>query len=98
MAEQLTAASFLVEIDGRALPAEVEVTQAVVEDSLHRPDSFEIELRDSDRSLVSRLGLRIGSAVKVGVVGDIYPAPESLIEGELTALDIEFDAGVNVTV
>lgn len=98
MAEQLTAASFIVEIAGRRLPPEVEVVHAVVDDSLHRPDAFEIELRDTDRGLVDRLGLRIGVAIKIGVVGDIYPTAEPLLEGEITALDAEFDEGRNVTI
>jgi phage protein D/phage baseplate assembly protein gpV len=74
------------------------MVRAVVDDSLHRPDAFEIELRDPDRGLVARLGLKIGAALKVGVVGDVYPAPENLIEGEVTALDAEFDEHTNVTI
>jgi phage protein D/phage baseplate assembly protein gpV len=96
--DQLTAASFHVEIDGRALPAEIELSEAVVEDNLHRPDSFSLELRDIDRGLVDRLGLRIGAKVTIGVVGDVYTSPEPLLEGEVTALEAEVDVGTNLTV
>ena len=82
MATQLTAASAQVEIDGQPLPPEVEIIQLVVEDSLHHPDAFAIELRDIDRGLVGRAKLKIGAKVKIGVIGDTFPSATTLIEGE----------------
>ena len=98
MSEQLTAASFQVLLNGQPLPPEVELVHAVIEDSLHHPDSFELELRDIDRGLLARLGLEIGATVKVSVLGDTYASGEKLIEGEVTGLDAEIDAGTNVTI
>ena len=98
MTEQLTAATFQIQIAGQPLPPEVELVHAVIEDSLHRPDSFELELRDIDRGLIERAGIEIGAKVVVGVVGDAYPSPKTLIEGEITALEAEIDSGLNVTI
>ena len=98
MTEQITAATFQIQINGQPLPPEVELVHALIEDSLHRPDSFELELRDIDRGLLERLAVQIGAKVTVGVVGDASPSPKPLIEGEVTAFEAEIDSGLNVTI
>jgi phage protein D len=84
-----------VEVEGQALAADVEVLleQVVVDDHLHLPDMFLLSFRDAGHDVARQAQLHIGSKVKVSV-----PAPtggtamEVLIEGEVTAMEAEYDA------
>jgi phage protein D len=95
-----TSAGFLVEIDGSALPPEVEalMTLGHVDHSLRLPDLFELRFRDSDRTVVSASHVKIGSLVKISVATDAAQTPEKLVEGEVTALEAEFDSTGTFTV
>jgi phage protein D len=84
-----------VEVEGQALAADVEVLleQVVVDDHLHLPDMFLLSFRDAGHEVARQAQLHIGSKVRVSV-----PAPsggaamELLIEGEVTAMEAEYDA------
>lgn len=81
-----------VEVDGTPLSAELDVLleQVVVDDHLHLPDMFLLSFRDVEHSVAGRAHVSIGSKVKVSV-----PDPggvEVLIDGEVTALEAEYDA------
>ena len=93
-------ASFLIHLDGDPLPEDIAglLSSAVVDDSLHLPDSFALRFRDPGRVVVSISKVKIGSAVKVSVLGADSQAPETLINGEVTALEAEFDGGGTFTV
>src|SRR2546430_12436874 len=82
-----------VEIEGRPLSGEVEVLleHVVVDHHLHLPDMFLLAFRDAGHDVLGRAGLRIGARVRVGVPGAGGSA--TLIEGEVTSLEAEYDAG-----
>ena len=90
----------LVEIDGKPLPADVAplLISAYVDDSQRLPDMFSLRFRDPGRIVLAKTNAKIGAKVKVSVMAAGRPAPEPLIEGEITALEAEFDAGGTFTV
>jgi phage protein D len=83
-----------VEIEGQPLAADLEVLleQVVVDDHLHLPDMFLLSFRDAGHDVARRAQLHIGTRVRLGA-----PAPsgghamEVLIEGEVTAMEAEYD-------
>jgi phage protein D len=83
-----------VEVGGQALQPEVEVLleQVVVDDHLHLPDMFMLSFRDSGHQVVDQAQLHIGTTVRV-----LAPAggggARLLIEGEVTGIEAEYDAG-----
>jgi phage protein D len=83
-----------VEVDGSPLAAEVEVLleQVVVDDHLHLPDMFLLSFRDVGNQVVRQARIHIASKVRVSApVGS--SGSELLIDGEVTALEAEYDAG-----
>ncbi len=90
----------LAEIDGKPLPADVvpQLISAYVDDSQRLPDMFVLRFRDPSRIVIAKANAKIGSAVKVSVqtAGEATSTP--LIQGEITALEAEFDAGGTFTV
>jgi phage protein D len=95
-----TSSSFLVDIDGSPLAADAKalLVSAVVDDSLRLPDFFLLRFRDPDRLVITKSGAKIGSKVKVSVASDAAPSPLPLIQGEITALEAEYDATGTYTV
>ena len=95
-----TTSGFVVEIDGSPLAADVAplLLSAHVDDSLRLPDLFLLRFRDSERIVVAKSGAKIGSKVKISVASDAGPTPQPLIEGEVTALEAEFDSTGTFTV
>ena len=73
-------------------------SSAYVDDSLRLPDLFVLRFRDSERMVVSKSGVKIGSTMKISVASDAGPTPEALIQGEVTALEAEFDSTGTYTV
>lgn len=95
-----TSAGFVIEFDGSPLPSEVAalLASAHVDDSQRLPDLFLLRFRDPDRSVIAGSKVRIGSTAKISVATDNSQAAEILIEGEVTALEAEFDATGTFTV
>src|SRR6478752_6285797 len=95
-----TSSSFLVDIDGSPLAADAKalLVSAIVDDSLRLPDFFLLRFRDPDRLVITKSGAKIGSKVKVSVTSDATTSPLPLIEGEITALEAEYDATGTYTV
>lgn len=87
-----------IQVDGRPLPDDVEalLEVVVVDDSLHAPDLFELHFRDPDRVALTKGGFEVGKPVKIAVVGG--GAPTTLIDAEVTALEISFDESGTLTV
>src|SRR6266487_1780216 len=85
-----------VDVDGSPLAAELEVLleQVVVDDHLHLPDMFLLAFRDPQTQVLKQAHIRIGSRLKVSVPAPAggSGAPEVLIDGEVTALEAEYDA------
>ncbi len=95
-----TSSTFLVEIEGAPLPADAKalLISAHVDDSLLLPDTFVLRFRDTGHIVIPKSGARIGSKVKVSVATDSSAAPEPLIQGEVTALEAEFDSTGTYTI
>src|SRR5262245_49047588 len=83
-----------VEIDGAPLAADVEtlLEQVMVDDHLHLPDMFVLAFRDAGHGIAKQAKVTIGSKVKISVPGPNGGGTEVLIEGEVTALEAEYDA------
>ncbi len=89
-----TASAFQVEIDGVALPDDVGplLTAAYVDDSQQYPDLFELRFRDPAHLVLPKTGAKVGSTVKVSVTTSSSSVPATLMVGEVTALEAEFDS------
>lgn len=90
----------LVSIAGTPLPADLVplLVSAAVDDSQRLPDLFVLRFRDPGHIVLPKSGATIGASIKVSVQTDAAPAPALLIDGEITALEAEFDAGGTFTV
>ena len=95
-----TSSTFLVEIEGSPLPADAKalLVSAHVDDSLLLPDTFVLRFRDTGHIVIPKSGAKIGSKVKVSVATDAGPAPLPLVQGEVTALEAEFDSTGTYTI
>jgi phage protein D len=93
-------ATFLVTIDGTPLPEDMAglLSSALVDDSLHLPDAFALRFRDPGRVVIDKTKVKIGSAVTVSVLGADSQAADTLVAGEVTALEAEFDGTGTFTV
>jgi uncharacterized protein involved in type VI secretion and phage assembly len=98
MPAQTISNTFRIEVDGRPLPGTVDLARVEVEDHLHLPDAFTITLRDAARSALAAVGAKIGAKVKISVLSDAAPAPQVLVQGEITALEVELHAGVSYSI
>jgi len=97
---QQYAASFLVEIAGQQLPADVLglLVSATVDDSRNVPDMFVLRFRDPDRLVVAKTHVTIGAEAKVSVTAPELASPQALVSGEVTALEVEIDGTGTYTV
>ena len=95
-----TSGMCLVAIAGRPLPADLVplLVSAAVDDSQRLPDLFVLRFRDPGHLVLPRSGASIGVPITVSVQTDAAAAPTPLIEGEITALEAEFDAAGTFTV
>ncbi|HEY0238901.1 MAG TPA: VgrG-related protein [Friedmanniella sp.] len=95
-----TAGMCLVSINGNPLPVDLVplLLSAVVDDSQRLPDLFSLRFRDPGHVVLAKSGATIGAPITVSVQTDGQPAPTPLIEGEITALEAEFDSGGTFTV
>lgn len=84
-----------VEVDGSPLVAELDVLveQVVVDDHLHLPDMFLVSLRDATHDAFDKAKVKIGSKVRIGVPGSGSNGTETLIDGEVTALEADYGPG-----
>jgi len=98
--EMASTNAFLVEIAGQPLPPDVEplLSSAYVDDSLDLPDVFMLRFRDPDRVVLGKAGITIGAPVRVSVLAGDEHAPELLVAGEVTALEVDVDATGTFTV
>ena len=92
--------AFLVEVDEEELPPDIEplLASAVVDDSLNLPDLFVLRFRDPDRIVLTKAGIRIGVPLRVSVLTGDQQAPELLVSGEVTAVEVDFDGTGTFTV
>ncbi len=82
-----------IKIDGQAVSGHVEslLEQVVVDHHQHLPDMFAITFQDPARDVINQLNVNIGSTVTI----EMTPpggTPETLIKGEVTGFEAEYDA------
>src|ERR1700674_134193 len=84
-----------VEVDGTALPAELEVLLELVavDDHLHLPDMFLLSFRDAGHDVLQKVGAKIGSKVKISAPAPGSGSSELLIDAEVTALEAQYGSG-----
>lgn len=82
-----------ISIDGTLLSRQIDsqLEQVVVDDHQHLPDMFAITFHDPDRDVLGQLKVQIGSTVLIKVTPPGGSA-ETLIDGEVTSLEAEYDA------
>ncbi len=95
-----TSTSFVIEIAGSPLSEDIAglLVSAQVDDSRLLPDSFLLRFRDHDRLILAKAQAKIGAKAKISVLVADQQRPQSLITGEVTALETEFDSTGTFTV
>ncbi len=96
----MTGSMCLVEIDGSPMPADLVplLVSALVEDSQRLPDMFSLRFRDPERIVLSKSNAKVGGKITIKVNTAASSSPKTLIEAEITALELEFDTGGTFTV
>ncbi|MEI5036263.1 VgrG-related protein [Streptomyces sp. S1A(2023)] len=100
MAQQGVATALTVEFDGTPLPAKFVNTlvEGYVDDSRTLPDLFLLRFRDPDRVLLEQAGLKIGTEARLLARAGGGTEPKPLLEGVVTALEVELDESGTFTV
>ncbi|MDT0319369.1 VgrG-related protein [Streptomyces millisiae] len=93
MVNESVAKALTVEFAGRPLPPALANTlvEAYVDDSRTLPDLFVLRFRDPSRTLLAQAGVAIGTEARLLASADGGPAPEPLLTGSVTALEVEID-------
>ncbi|MFG3407506.1 VgrG-related protein [Streptomyces sp. NPDC048142] len=100
MAQQGVSTALTVEFGGVPLPAKFVNTlvEGYVDDSRTLPDLFLLRFRDPDRVLLEQAGLKIGTEARLLARAGGDTAPKPLLEGVVTALEVELDESGTFTV
>lgn len=93
MANEQFASTLLVEVQGQPVPADVAtlLTYAYVDDSRNLPDRFLLRYRDPGRTVLRKGGFVLGAKVKLTVQTSDPGGPQTLMVGEVTAVECELD-------
>ncbi len=100
MAQQGVSTALAVEFGGSPLPAKFVNTlvEGYVDHSRTLPDLFLLRFRDPDRVLLEQAGLKIGTEARLLARAGGSTAPVPLLEGVVTALEVELDETGTFTV
>ncbi|MFD6797804.1 VgrG-related protein [Streptomyces cyaneofuscatus] len=100
MAQQGVSTALVIEFGGTPLPAKFVNTlvEGYVDDSRTLPDLFLLRFRDPDRVLLEQAGLKIGTEARLLARAGGGTAPTPLLEGVVTALEVELDETGTFTV
>ena len=95
-----TSATFVVEVDGTKLPADIAelLTSAYVDSSLRLPDAFMLRFRDPNRIVVEKSKVKMGSTVNITLASTQTDTPEKLISAEVTSLEAEIGSPGSFTI
>jgi phage protein D/phage baseplate assembly protein gpV len=90
----------IVAVEGNPLPADVAVllVHGIVDDSRVLPDLFELRFRDTAHIVLDKANIKIGSQIKLSASSNEDNTPVPLLDGEVTALEKEFDGTGTFTV
>ncbi|MFH9239757.1 VgrG-related protein [Streptomyces anulatus] len=100
MAQQGVSTALTVEFGGTPLPAKFlnTLVEGYVDDSRTLPDLFLLRFRDPDRVLLEQAGLKIGTEARLLARAGGGTEPKPLLEGVVTALEVELDESGTFTV
>src|SRR5919201_1095721 len=89
-----------ISIDGTALSRQLDdkLERVVIDHHQHLPDMFMIAFHDPDRDILGQVHANIGSTVKIKITPPGASSPETLMDGEVTSLEAEYDADQNLTI
>jgi uncharacterized protein involved in type VI secretion and phage assembly len=89
----VASAARLVEVEGQKLAENVaaQLDSITVVDDLHLPDSFVLDFRDPQRDILQRSGIGLRKRVKISTASLYSDAPKALIDGEVTAIEVDYD-------
>jgi hypothetical protein len=90
----------IVKVNGTDLPVKTldKMTEFVVDSSLALPDMFVITFTDDDLSLVDSGPFMLGAPVEIEMGdNDERGSGQSVIKGEITAIEPDFDLGAIAT-
>jgi uncharacterized protein involved in type VI secretion and phage assembly len=100
MSQQGVATALVVEFGGAPLPPKFANTliEGYVDDSRTLPDLFLLRFRDPDRVLLEQTGLKIGGEARLLARAGGDSTPKPLLDGVVTALEVELDETGTFTV
>jgi phage protein D len=100
MAIAAPATGRVVEIDGSELASDIDgqLESASVDDRLQLPDMFVLQFRDPKRDVLERAGIEIGTKVAISTMSVRGDTPESLVKGEVTSIEVDYDSVGSITV
>ncbi|MFH9134705.1 VgrG-related protein [Streptomyces sp. NPDC017524] len=100
MAQQGVSTALTVEFGGTPLPPNFlnTLVEGYVDDSRTLPDLFLLRFRDPDRVLLEQAGLKIGTEARLLARAGGGTEPKPLLEGVVTALEVELDESGTFTV
>ncbi|MFE9040490.1 VgrG-related protein [Streptomyces sp. NPDC007818] len=100
MAGPGVSSALVVEVGGRPLPARLMNTLAegYVDDSRTLPDLFLLRFRDPEGTLLAQGGIAVGAEVRLLARGGGGTEPRPLLDGVVTALELELDESGTYTV
>ncbi len=89
-----------IEVEGSPVPDDVDhaLVSALVDNCSSLPDMFQVTFRDAHRKILEDTKIKIGSKIKIKAFSDAEPAGEVLANGEVTALEAEYDPDGTMTV
>jgi phage protein D len=71
--------------------------EVIIDHHQHLPDMFSISFHDPDRDVFGQIGADIGSTVEISY-SEQAGAPQTLVKGEVTGLEAEYDAARGRTI
>ena len=83
----------IIEVDGSELAPDVggQLESTLVVDRTAMPDMFTLVFRDPNHDVLGRAGLEIGKKVKIATASLLSDTPDTLIAGEVTSIEVEYD-------
>ena len=92
MPDQALLSQFFIKIDGEDAPRDLmnSLIEVTVEESIHLPDYFAIQLHDPELHWVDAETLAEGKVIEISASGREGSATETLITGEITAVEPDF--------
>jgi uncharacterized protein involved in type VI secretion and phage assembly len=93
VANESFANTLTVEVNGVKVPADIAgfLVMAYVDDSRNLPDLFVLRYRDQDQLVLDKGKFKIGVPIKLSVQTADPAGPELLLDGEVTAIELDAD-------